>query len=445
MSCGLDSPEQISACIYLAKQWFQVMVDIAGLGTFALIAILIWLFRRLRLDLVKWEREAEREKELRKYADSAAQQAEHRAKLAEQSTNQHKKLLVECQDVIRTGNEDLQQTVISLQAALSSSEERQDRALSFTSGGDAAFWSRPVETRFPEYDKAIASSIPIMIFGNQKGGVGKSTVVTNLAAAFAARHERVLTVDMDYQGSHTILARRQLKQNNIEPESLVDYLFQDSLPEDWMQRCIRKIATNLHYVPAFYSFEQIERRLEYRWALGLTTDDVRYRLARSLLSKSAQEKYDRIIIDAPPRFTLGFVNGFCAATHLYIPTVVDGLSTYAVNAFARQFAELRAVVNPHIRLGGIVGCMTFVNTNETLALPGNATPAAEAAELAVQARVGTREPLFIKKPVITRDAVLARETEKGIAYLNDSNVRERFDALADEIALKAPSSKNKGA
>jgi flagellar biogenesis protein FliO len=51
MSCGWDSPEQIAVCIHLATRWFTVFVDIVGLGSFALIVLLTWLFRRLRKDL----------------------------------------------------------------------------------------------------------------------------------------------------------------------------------------------------------------------------------------------------------------------------------------------------------------------------------------------------------------------------------------------------------
>ena len=183
--------------------------------------------------------------------------------------------------------------------------------------------------------------------------------------------------------------------------------------------------------------------MEYRWALGTTNDDVRYRLARALLSKDVQDRFDRVLIDAPPRFTLGFVNGFCAATHLYVPTVVDLLSASAVGSFARQFRELRAIVNPRIQWAGIIGTLTFVNTKDTLSLPSKAERAAEAAERAAQNQLDTKEPLFIRKPVIVRDADLARATEKGVAYLNDSNMRPMFDALASVIESKAPSRKTR--
>jgi cellulose biosynthesis protein BcsQ len=332
----------------------------------------------------------------------------------------------------------LRKQLVELQAQLADKTHRLDDALTSTSGGTERFWSQPPRGRFNEYPEWIRDSIPVLLFGNQKGGVGKSTLVTNLAAAFAARGERVLTVDIDYQGSHSSLVQLQLHQEAESPESLIDFLFQDTLDPNWMKTVVRRVTDSISYIPAFYSFEPIERKFEYRWALGYTPDDVRYRLARAVLSPELQGKFDRILIDAPPRFTLGFVNGFCAATHLYVPTVVDQLSATAVASFARQFKELKAALNPRIQWAGIIGTLTFPSRRDPLGLTDKAKDVADDAERAVQVLLDTEEPVFIRKPVIVRDADLASATDEGIAYLNDSDVRPMFDELATCIQTKAP-------
>lgn len=442
MDCGWDSPEQIAACIHLATRWFTVLVNVVGFGSFALITLLIWLFRRLRKDLARWEDESRRANELRRYAEESARQAEHRVSLAEREAARDKKTLEALQASTTAGQDVLRKEVVEAQAQLTDKTRRLEDVLALTVGGTEKFWSQPPRGRFPEYVDRIRSSVPVLLFGNQKGGVGKSTMVTNLAAAFAARGECVLTVDIDYQGSHSSLVQLQLGEGGREPESLIDYLFQDTLDPNWFKLAVRRVTDNIHYIPAFYSFELVERKFEYRWALGYTPDDVRYRLARALLSQEVQEKFDRILIDAPPRFTLGFVNGFCAATHLYVPTVVDQLSATAVASFARQFRELKAPLNPRIQWAGIIGMLTFGNPRSPLSLTSKAEDAANAAERAAQNWLETKEPLFIRKPVIVRDADLATATEQGVAYLNDSDVRPMFDALATEIEKKAPSRKN---
>ncbi len=441
--CGWDSPEQIAACIYLAKRWFQVLVDVAGLGPFALIALLVWLFQRLRKDLTKWEKEAAREKELRHSADNTATEARHRANLAELVAARAVADKEELEAILQADAEQLRGDLAETSVQLSSAKSRIEGALEFTAGGTTKFWSRPVGVRFEDYELRMASSIPTLLFGNQKGGVGKSTLVSNLAAAFTYRGDNVLTVDLDYQGSHSSLALLQMGAEDEAPESLIDYVFQDELDANWLKLAIRAITDAFHFIPAFYDFELIERHVEYQWALGATKDDVRYRLARALLSRPIQETYDRILIDAPPRFTLGFINGVCASTHLYVPTVVDSLSASAVSAFARQFSELKPIVNPYIVWAGIIGTMTFSNPKNPLQLPANAEPFAKDAELAAQNRLRTQETLFIRNPVIRRDADLARATDRGIAYLNDSSVRPMFDALASVIEAKAPSRKTR--
>ena len=439
MQCGWDSPEQIAACLHLATRWFGVLSNIVGLGSFALIALLIWLFRRLRRDLQKWEQESERANELKRLAEDKARQAEHLATFAQREAARDKEALETLRASTGTGEDGLRKELVEARTELADKSRRLDDALSMVDGGTEKFWSQPLRgTRFEQYTDWLRDSIPVLLFGNQKGGVGKSTLVTNLAAAFAAKGERVLTVDIDYQGSHSSLVQLQLREGPKVPESLIDYLFEDTLDPNWFKLAVRPVKDKIWYIPAFYSFELIERKFEYRWALGYTRDDVRYRLAKALLSPELQSKFDRILIDAPPRFTLGFVNGFCAATHLYIPTVVDQLSATAVASFARQFRELKAALNSRIQWSGIIGTLTFRNPQNPLSLTQRGESVANAAERAAQGILDTKEPLFIRKPVIVRDADLASATEEGIAYLNDSGVRTMFDELAAEIEKKAP-------
>ncbi len=443
MECGWGSPEEVAVCIHVAGRWLDVARDLIGVGSLTLIALLIWMLKRLRKDLGRWESDLSKEKEARIAAENFAAQASHLTKLAEANSTRDREALDVCRATLLMGNDQLVKEQAIMKELLTETRLRISAALSLSDRGTAGFWTHSVGARVADYDSIIAGSIPILLFGNQKGGVGKSTTATNLAAAFSSRGERVLMVDLDYQGSQSVLAQLQLGEQEKEPEFLVDFLFQEELDQNWPKLTIKRITEALHYIPCFYTFERIERKLEYEWSLGMTKDDVRYRLARALLSPYAQENFDRIIIDGPPRLTLGFVNGFCAATHLYIPTVVDRLSTYAVANFADKFSELKPIINPHIRWAGIIGTMTFVNPRDPMTLPQNALADAGIAERAAQRGLKTQEPLFIRKPVIKRDSALARAAEAGIAYLNDSEVRPMFDALAAVVESKAPSRKTK--
>jgi cellulose biosynthesis protein BcsQ len=173
--------------------------------------------------------------------------------------------------------------------------------------------------------------------------------------------------------------------------------------------------------------------MEYLWALGDTDDDIRYRLARAILSKYVQTTYARVFIDAPPRMTAGFMNGFCTSTHLFVPMVVDRVSAIAVGTFAGQYKKLVPKVNPVLRFAGIIGTMTSVDH-----LTQEATPATTDAEASVRRALGANDDYLFKNAVMRHTPRIAYSTDAGIPYLQEAATRPMFEAIADEIARRAP-------
>ena len=438
VECGFKTNEEIALCvgairdfIDVAYPWIQTVLGISGIGTLALVSILVWMLQRLRKDVESRQDDLTGLQNDLVEAKSQRDDARSRARSAE--------------TMIQMLNEQLKVATGPINDALSTANEQAARlaglinaGLEASSGEGAAFWSRAPGVRADGYQTGIRDSKPILLFANQKGGVGKTTLSANLAAAFADRGERVLVVDLDYQGSLTSLMLAQAKVQG-EPPSTVDLLHADSLPEHWPKIAIRPVSDKLHYISCWYTFERLERNLEYRWILENTEDDVRFRLARALLSSDIQDHYDRVIIDAPPRMTTGFLNGFCSATHLFVPTVVDNVSAVAVGTFARQFRELRSVLNPQIEFAGIVGTMTtLLNGNGPFTLPKNAEPAASRAEGGVQKMLNSNTNYFIRAAVMARTPKVSYSAEEGIAYLQAPETRPMFDTLADQVTIRAP-------
>ena len=437
--CSWNTNEEIAVCVgavrdlvEIASPWIEAFFGIVGLGTFAVVSALLWMLKRLRKD-VEGQNEQARilQKDLidaRTERDDALSRARSGEKMVEVLAEQLRALKGPLDNALRAANAQIDALRRQLKGGLDAG-----------SGDSSAFWSRPPGPRPENYQVAVRDSKPILLFANQKGGVGKTTISANVAAAFADRGERILVIDLDYQGSLTSLMLAQSRRQIEQFPSAVDQLMADSLPDNWSRLTVEKVSDKLHYVSCWYSFEKLERNLEYRWVLSDTDDDIRYRLSRALLSPEVQNNYDRVIIDAPPRMTTGFLNGLCSGTHLFVPTVVDNVSATAVGSFARQFREIRSALNPQIEFAGIIGTMTtLLSARGPFTLPRNAEPAASRAEAAVRRVLNSNGNYFIREAVMARTAKVSYSTEDGIAYLQAPETRPMFNALADQIAIRAP-------
>jgi cellulose biosynthesis protein BcsQ len=426
------------------------VASIFGLGTFAFIALLHWALKTLRDQMKAREGELKDEKrgrlEAEKSRDTAVQLAEERAKEPGRLRRENEEL----KGIINRSHDDARQRAAELGEEVDALRAKLDSPLNITAypqskSEDAiGFWSRSA-LKWESYTEQLASSIPILFFGSQKGGVGKTMTATNLAACFAARGEKVLIVDLDYQGSSSAMLRLEAQKGKILVDDIrksrIDYVFQTPpLTENWIELTIRHVTSRLHYIESYYDFEELERSLEYRWSLCEFEDDVRYRLARALLSPVIQTSYDRIILDAPPRFTIGFVNGICAATHVFVPTLLDQVSAAGVDYFSQRFKKLAPKINPALRINGVIG--TINNGNAQYTLPQALHRNANLIDARLQNNLGVGGGLFIREAVITRKAEIASGAESGIPYSISESVRPMYDKLADVINRCAPRRQN---
>ena len=436
LDCVLGTTDEISKCVVNVRDWIhfgkpfiEAGLGLLGVGSIVSISVMTWFLRKARQDI-----------ELHMATESALRSATADASKAREASEERERasrrsLLLALEELDRR-KAPIDEQVSSLQA----DNERLTNKFALlrsSSGGDGAeFWARNADPsrRMPDYETRLRNSIPIMLFANQKGGVGKTTLSTNLAAYFASLGEKVLVVDLDYQGSATSLMLAQAGQRLDEFPSMVDVLFADELNELWGGTAIQTAAENLDYVSCWYSFEKLERRLEYDWALNDSDADVRYRLARALLSPQVQNTYKRVIIDAPPRMTTGFINGMCASTHLFVPTVVDYVSTAAVGTFAAQFKKIRDAANPIIDFSAVIGTMTSQQ-----AVPNIAGTIVAAINRRAGRALNTQKNYFLENATMVRTQKIAYSTEEGIAYLrSDQKTRDMFRVIGESVAQKAP-------
>jgi cellulose biosynthesis protein BcsQ len=450
MSCSLGSADAAKACVDLIWPWLALVGALSGLttvGLLGLLALVTRYFLKQNRSLTEEKsqlegRVADYKAKDEKYLEvvtgplkdlneqiqkTAAAEAESR-RLGETLDNTRRRLAS-----IESGGAAGAQSEASTQ--LRALQIKLDGARRVYSATSEAFWSIPPGVRLDGYEERLRKSIPVILLANHKGGVGKTTVAANVAASFAQKHkERVLLIDLDYQGSLTNLMLRQAKAPVDKFPSAVNELILAALPKSWEKSCISSAANNLDYISCFYSFEAMERSAEHSWILGDEPDDIRYRLARAVLSDEVQKAYDRVILDVPPRFTVGFINGLCCSTHLFVPTVVDSTSAAAVSYFARQFVTLKAV-NPVVKLSGIIGTRTANTTGTTL--PATQNGAANLAESGVQKALSSSNSYFMRDAVIRHHQRLSYGTEQGIPYMVEESTRVMFDTLSTAIGKLA--------
>ena len=153
-------------------------------------------------------------------------------------------------------------------------------------------------------------------------------------------------------------------------------------------------------------------------------------MAMAHTARKVAERFDIVLIDAPPRLTAGAINAFCASTHLLVPTVYDGLSAEAVGTFLNGARILRDALNPGIDLLGVVGMLT--------AQQGSLAVREENAKrTAIQQVAQTWSPnhYFFDRHIPRRAAIAVSAGER-IAYFCDSTVKEWFDELGADMSCR---------
>ena len=154
----------------------------------------------------------------------------------------------------------------------------------------------------------------------QKGGVGKTTTVANLAGAWGARGKRVLAVDFDPQFALTRRFGIDPSQRATIVDVLEGMILKNPTATKVGEATVTKVAAGVDLVPAHRRLADVET--------SLVREIKREAFLRRAL-RDETDAYDVVLIDCPPNLGLLTVNALCAAQEAVVPIDMKSVDALA--------------------------------------------------------------------------------------------------------------------
>ena len=190
----------------------------------------------------------------------------------------------------------------------------------------------------------------IFSFFNQKGGVGKTTSVVNIAAVIAGFGKKVLLIDLDSQGNATSGLGIDKNENESTAYQL---LVENSDPND----SIRKTEIeNLSIVPSNAHLSGAEMHLIGR--------EQREFVLREQLKKII-DNYDFIFLDCPPSLGLTSINALTSSDNIIIPLQCEYYALEGLGQLLNTYQLVKKNLSANLELGGVILTMADIRTNLT--------------------------------------------------------------------------------
>ena len=227
---------------------------------------------------------------------------------------------------------------------------------------------------------------------NQKGGVGKTTSVINLASGLAMKHKKILVIDLDPQGNAT--TGLGLSNTEKTDQTIYNVLNGDkSITEVIKQTNFENL--NLVSSNVDLSGLEVETASDSRRAFKLKDE-------LTALYHNSGALYDYVIIDCPPSLSLLTIMALVASDELVVPLQAEFFALEGLTQLMKTIERIKLKLNPILEIRGIL--LTMYDRRNKLS-----------GEVEVEARNYFKEKVY--STVVPRNVRLSEAPSHGMPVL----------------------------
>ncbi len=177
---------------------------------------------------------------------------------------------------------------------------------------------------------------------NQKGGVGKTTTVINLASALSIMGQNNLIIDLDPQGNATTGLG---KNNNNEEKNIYNLLIRKVNLQETIQKTN---IQNLDIIGSNVNLSGLE--------VETANDTDRAFLLKKILNenKNLISDYDNIFIDCPPSLSLLTIMALVASNELLVPLQTEFFALEGITQLVKTIDRIKVNLNTTLKVKGIL-------------------------------------------------------------------------------------------
>lgn len=239
----------------------------------------------------------------------------------------------------------------------------------------------------------------------QKGGAGKTTTASTLAAGLTLKGYKVLAVDLDQQGNLSFVMGA-----DTTGKTILGVLTREITAKEAIQHC-----KEADIIPANKSLAGVEATLKETGG--------EYRLREAL--EPIKESYDFIILDCPPALGSITINALTAANKVITPAQADVLSLDGITKLYDSYKLVKKYTNKDLEIAGIL--LARHNSRAVIKRDLEQVLRDQIAEQ-MQCKVFNTT---IREGVVVGEAQYMQESI--LAYDSKSNVAEDYRAFIEEL------------